>query len=351
MFSFAYPKVLYLLLLVPLYIGLYILARYSRRKKLKCFGKLASLMPLMPEVSDYKAPLKICVQMAALSLLIIAMARPWGGIKNQKTTKEGIEVIIAVDASNSMLASASSEDNGTSRMRTAKFTLEKLINRLDNDRVGLIVYANSAYTLIPVTNDYVSAKMFLNSIDPAQIKDQGTNITAAIDMAMNSFSDNKNIGKALILITDAEELEDKEGVMKAASEAGRKGIQVDVVGVGSSTAVTVPEGNGGVMIDPETGSPVRTALNEDLAAEIAKNAKGIYVNASNRDALSELDRQLDTLKKASLEASVYSQHDELFWIFALLSLAAAVADIFLLERKISWLDKITFFKKESVKNN
>lgn len=349
MFSFAYTKVLYLLLLVPLYIGLYILARYSRRKKLKRFGKLVSLMPLMPEVSDYKAPLKICVQMAALSLLIIAMARPWGGIKNQKTTKEGIEVIIAVDASNSMLASVSSEDNGTSRMRTAKFTLEKLINRLDNDRVGLIVYANSAYTLIPVTNDYVSAKMFLNSIDPAQIKDQGTNITAAIDMAMNSFSDNKNIGKALILITDAEELEDKEGVMKAASEAGRKGIQVDVVGVGSSTAVTVPEGNGGVMIDPETGSPVRTALNEDLAAEIAKNAKGIYVNASNRDALSELDRQLDTLKKASLEASVYSQHDELFWIFALLSLALAVADIFLLERKISWLDKITFFKKESVK--
>ncbi len=349
MFSFAYPKVLYLLLLVPLYIGLYILARYGRRKNLKRFGRLASLRPLMPEVSDYKAPLKICVQMAALCLLIIAMARPWGGIKNQKISKEGIEVIIAVDASNSMLASATEQDGGTSRMRTAKFTLEKLINRLDNDRVGLIVYANNAYTLIPVTNDYVSAKMFLNSIDPTQIKDQGTNMTAAIDMAMNSFSDNKNIGKALILITDAEELEDKESVMHAASEAGRKGIQVDVVGVGSSAPVTVPEAGGGLMIDPETGQPVRTALNEDLAAEIAKNAKGIYVNASNRDALSELGRQLDTLKKASLEASVYSQHDELFWIFAMFALALMVADVFLLERKIAWLDKITFFKKETSK--
>lgn len=348
MFSFAYPKVLYLLLLVPLYVGLYILARYARRKNLKRFGKMTSLMHLMPEVSDYKAPLKIFVQMAALSLLIIAMARPWGGIKNQKTTKEGIEVIIAVDASNSMLASATGDDGGTSRMRTAKFTLEKLINRLDNDRVGLIVYANNAYTLIPVTNDYVSAKMFLNSIDPSQIKDQGTNITAAIDMAMNSFSDNKNIGKALILITDAEELEDKESVMKAAADAGRKGIQVDVVGVGSSTPVTVPEGNG-LMIDPDTGQPVRTALNEDLAAEIAKNSKGIYVNASNRDALSELDRQLDTLKKASLEASVYSQHDELFWIFALLAFGFMIADVFLLERKIRWLDKITFFRNETVK--
>lgn len=349
MFSFAYPKVLYLLVLVPLYIGLYILARYARRKNLRRFGRLASLRALMPEVSDYKASLKICVQMAALCLLIIAMARPWGGIKNQKISKEGIEVIIAVDASNSMLASATGEDGGTSRMRTAKFTLEKLINRLDNDRVGLIVYANNAYTLIPVTNDYVSAKMFLNSIDPTQIKDQGTNMTAAIDMALNSFSDNRSVGKALILITDAEELEDRESVMRAAGEAGRKGIQVDVVGVGSSTAVTVPEADGSLMIDPETGQPVRTALNEDLAAEIAKNAKGIYVNASNRDALSELDRQLDTLKKASLEASVYSQHDELFWIFALFALALMVADVFLLERKIAWLDKVTFFKKETSK--
>jgi Ca-activated chloride channel family protein len=348
MFSFAYPKVLYLLILVPLYVALYILARYSRRKNLKRLGRIAYLLPMMPEVSDYKAPLKICVQMLALSMLIVACARPWGGVRNQKTTKEGIEVVIAVDASNSMLASATDDDKGTSRMRTAKFTLEKLINRLDNDRVGLIVYANSAYTLIPVTNDYVSAKMFLNSIDPTQIKDQGTNISVAIDMAVNSFSDNKNVGKALILITDAEELEDKETVMATAANAGKKGIQVDVVGIGSTTPVTVPE-NGALMLDPETGQPVRTALNEDLAAEIAKSAKGIYVNASNRDALSELERQLDTLKKSTLESSVYAQHDELFYIFAVIALVLMCIDIFLLERKIAWLDKITFFTNRKPK--
>ena len=303
MFSFAYPKVLYLLILVPLYVALYILARYSRRKNLKRFGKIAYLLPMMPEVSDYKAPLKICVQMLALSMLIVACARPWGGVRNQKTTKEGI---------------------------------------------GLIVYANSAYTLIPVTNDYVSAKMFLNSIDPTQIKDQGTNISAAIDMAVNSFSDNKNVGKALILITDAEELDDKETVMATAANAGKKGIQVDVVGIGSTTPVTVPE-NGALMLDPETGQPVRTALNEDLAAEIAKSAKGIYVNASNRDALSELERQLDTLKKSTLESSVYAQHDELFYIFAVIALVLMCIDIFLLERKIAWLDKITFFTNRKPK--
>lgn len=345
MFSFAYPKILFLLILVPVFLGLYLWARYARRRNLKAFGKLNVLLPLMSWVSPYKPPLKIVVQLLALSMIIIAFARPWGGIKDQKTEKEGIEVVIAVDASNSMLASASESDEGTSRMRTAKFTLEKLINRLDNDRVGLIIYANSAYTLIPVTNDYVSAKMFLNSIDPSQISDQGTNIASAIEMAVNSFSDNKDVGKALILITDAEELENKEGVMKAASDAYKRGVQVDVVGVGTGSAVRVPG-----VIDPETGEEARTALNEDLASEIAKAAKGIYVNASNRDALSELERQLDTLKKATLQGSVYAQHDELFSYFLWFALALIIIDILLLERKISWLDKITFFTGKTSRN-
>lgn len=348
MFSFAYPKLLLLLIAVPVYMGLYLLARHSRKRNLKRFGKRGSLLPLMPEVSDYKAPLKITVQCAVMAMIIIALARPWGGIKDQKTVKQGIEVVIAVDASNSMLASATDEDKGTSRMRTAKFTLEKLINRLDNDRVGLIVYANNAYTLIPVTNDYVSAKMFLNSIDPSQIADQGTNIASAIDMAVNSYSDNKNIGKALILITDAEELDNKENVLEAAGRAAKQGIQVNVVGIGSTTPVTIPDGNG-LMIDPETGTPAKTALNEDLAAEIAAVAKGIYVNASNRGALGELENQLDTLKKGAMESSTYSQHDELFPIFLWIALGLIIADILLLNRKIGWLDKITFFKKEDKK--
>ena len=348
MFSFAYPTFLLLLLLIPLFVLLYVWARYARRKNLRKFGKPAVVAGLMPEASPYKPPLKITVEMLALFLIILAYARPWGGVKDEKTTKEGIEVIIAMDASNSMLASASDSPDGPQRMRTAKLVLEKLINRLDNDRVGLIVYAGQSYTLIPVTNDYVSAKMFLNSIDPSQIAEQGTNITAAIDMASNSFSENKNIGKAVILITDAEELEDSQSVTEAVKNAVKKGIQVDVVGVGSSTPVTIPEGNSS-MIDDQTGEPVRTALNEQLAKQIAADGKGIYVNASSRDALNDLDGQLSTLKKAAMESSVYSQHDELFSIFAWFALACIVINILLLERKISWLDRITFFKKEAEK--
>lgn len=349
MFSFAYPRLLLLLLLVPAFVVLYAWARYARGKNLKKFGNPKILSPLMPEVSPYKPPIKITLQMIALFLIIIAYARPWGGVRDEKTVKEGIEVVIAVDASNSMLASSTGDENGVDRMRTAKLVLEKLINRLDNDRVGLIVYAGDAYTLIPVTSDYVSARMFLNSIDPSQIKNQGTNITAAIDMATKSFSEDKKIGKAIILITDAEDLEDTQSVMDAAKSAARNGIQLDVVGLGSTTPVTIPLKNGGYLIDPETGQPVRTALNEDLAAEIASAGKGIYVNASNKEALNELDKQLDTVKKSALESSFSAQHDELFGIFIWIALAFIILDIFMLDRKIGWLDKITFFRKEERK--
>ncbi len=346
MFSFAYSNLLLLLLLVPAFVLLYAWARYVRRRKLRKFGKLEVLAPLMPDVSPYKPPLKITLEMIALSMLIIAFARPWGGVKDEKTTKEGIEVVIAVDASNSMLASSTSDPDGIDRMRTAKLTLEKLINRLDNDRVGLIIYAGDAYTLIPVTNDYVSAKMFLNSIDPSQIENQGTNMASAIDLATKSFSEDKRIGKAIILLTDAEELDDVNSVMDAAKNAAKNDVQIDVVGLGSSAPVPIRTGRGQYLPDPDTGQPVMTALNEDLAAEVAKAGHGIYVNASNRDALNELDKQLSTVKKSALESSLSAVHDELFAVFAWIALAFMVFDIFILDRKISWLDKITFFKKE-----
>lgn len=349
MISFAYPSLLLLLLLVPAFLGLFLWARFSRKKNLGKFGRIASLAPLMLDVSPYKPVIKVTLRLFALACIIVAVARPWGGLKDEKTEKEGIEVVIAVDASNSMLASADGSDKGVDRMRTAKLMLEKLINRLDNDRVGLIMYAGEAYTLIPVTNDYVSAKMFLNSIDPTQITNQGTNISQALNMAVNSFSEDKNIGKAIILITDAEELEDRNSVMESAPLAARNGVQLDVIGVGSPSPAKIPF-NGSYLIDSETGAPVETSLNEDLAAEIASAGKGIYVNAANRDALNELEKQLDTVKKSALEANVYAVHEELFPIFVWLALFAICLDIFVLDRRILWLDKFTFFKKEEKKS-
>ena len=345
MFSFAYPELLLLLLLVPLFVVIYVWARYTRRKQLARFGLLKVLRPLMPEVSPYKPPLKITLRMLALAALILAFARPRGGLKDEKTDKRGIEVMIAVDASNSMLASANDRPDGPQRMRSTKLMLEKLVNSFHNDRVGLIVYAANAYSLVPITSDYVSARMFLNNIDPSIITEQGTNIAEAINSSMSSFSADKKVGKAIVLITDAEDLEDKEGAINAAKNAAKNGIQVDVIGVGSTTPVPIPY-NGSYITDPDTGQPAMTAIDENLATEIAKAGKGIYVNASNSDALPELQHQLSTLKKSSMKASVYALHDELFTIFLWIGLAFLLLDIFTLERKISWLDKITFFKKE-----
>ena len=346
MFTFAYPALLVLLVAVPFLVLLYILARLARKKNLARFGNIDSIRQLMPEVSRYKAPLKLALEVGALAFLIIALCRPWGGVHSTKSEKEGIEVVIAVDVSNSMLASSTSDNSGTSRMRASKLVLEKLINRLDNDRVGLIVYANDAYTLIPVTSDYVSAKLFLNSIDPTQYENQGTNIGAAIDRALSSFSADNNIGKSIVLITDAEELEDEAGALAAAKKAKKNHVQLNVVGVGSPSPVQIPT-PAGPMINPETGTPVETALEENLAAKIAGAGDGIYVNASNPDALNELEKQMDTVKKSALETNAYAVHDELFTIFAWLALALLCLDVFILDRKIRWLDRITFFKKES----
>jgi len=348
MFSFAYPILLFLLILIPGFIALYVWSRYRRKRALEKFGKPQIIASLMPDVSPYKPPIKLTLQMIALSAIIIALARPWGGLTDISLKKEGIEVVIAVDVSNSMLASSTDDPSGPSRMRTAKLMLEKLISHLDNDRVGLIVYAGSAHTLIPVTSDYVSARMFLNSIEPSMISLQGTNISEAVSMAMNSFGDNKKVGKAIILITDSEELEDQAGVLDVARQAAKSGVQLDVIGVGSPTPVVIPATAGNAILD-EYGQPVRTALNEDLAASIAKSGKGIYVNASNRDALSELEKQLSSLKKTTLNSSVYALHDELFSVFAWIALAFLIIDAFILNTKIHWLDKFNFFKKEKIK--
>ncbi len=344
MFSFAYPFNLLLLSAVPAMVLLYVWARYVRRRNLRRFGTNKALTSLMPAASPYKPPLKITLRMIALSMIILAVCRPWGGLKDESTERRGIEIMIAVDASNSMNAPVGTDVEGPSRMRTAKLMLSKLISRLNDDRVGLIVYAGNAHTLIPVTSDYISASSFLNSIDPSQFSEQGTNISAAIEAATASFSDAESIGRAIVLITDAEELENVEGVNAAVRNARSNDIQVNVIGVGGTEAVPIPEGH--TYMTDDQGQTVRTALNEDLAASIARVGGGIYVNASTTGALNELEKQLDTLQKTSLQTNVYALHDELFGIFAWIALGFLILDIFILDRKISWLDRITFFKKE-----
>lgn len=347
MFTLGYPFNLLYLLLIPLCVLMYAWGRHWRRRALRRFGKARIINSLMPDVSPYKPPVKITLQMVALALIIVAFARPWGGLKESQYNKTGIEVVIAVDASNSMLAPIDAEHPGSQRMRTAKLLLERLIDRLDNDRVGLIVYAGNAHTLIPVTSDFLSAKSFLGTIDPQQISAQGTNISAALSEAANAFGTTKDVGRAVILITDAEELDDQEGAISAVKNLAKNKIQVDVVAVGSSQPVTIPTPSG--PFTDENGQVVHTAVNEKLAADLAKAGNGVYVNASSPDALGDLQRQLDTLQKKSLEGSRMALHEELYFIFVWIALGLLIVDVLILDRSISWLDRINFFRKEAKK--
>ena len=343
MFSFANTYLLYLLLLLPAIALLFFWARYTRRKKLARYGKIATLAPLMPDASRYKPGIKIVLQLIAIAALVIVLARPRAGAKEEVSEVQGIEVMICLDVSNSMLASSTDDPKGVSRLQRAKLVLEKLIDKLDNDKVGLIVFAGDAYTQLPITSDFVSAKMFLNSISTEMVPTQGTSIGAAIEMAMNSFTPDEDMQKAIIIITDGESFDDDP---RAATKAAVKhGIQVDVIGLGSTKGALIPIGTNGQFLKDENGSPVTTRLDEEMAQTIAREGEGIYVQGASSTVVKDISEQLDTLAKSNLEKVVYSASAEQFPVFGWIALAFLILDIFMLDRKVGWLKKINFFSK------
>lgn len=345
MFSFANPEYLYLLILIPVIFCLFLLSRMIRAKNIKKYGNPALLEAQMPDVSKYKPWIKISIQLVALALIVIILARPraMGNSKAETINVQGIEVMVALDVSNSMLASSTDDPNGISRLQQAKLLLEKLIDKLGNDKVGLIVFAGDAYTQIPITADFVSAKMFLSNIEPSMVPTQGTAIGAAIKMAANSFTADDKIQKSIILITDGENHEDD--AVEAAKDAHDKGIQINVLGVGTPKGAPIPIGGKGNYMKDESGNIVITQPNEQIAQDVANAGKGIYVSGTNRDALNVLDARLKELSKSNISKNVFSPNDEQFPVFAWVALALLICDIFVLDRKISWLKNINFFSK------
>ncbi|MBP5497901.1 MAG: VWA domain-containing protein [Muribaculaceae bacterium] len=346
MLSFANPEYLYLLLLVPLVAVVFIFNRIKRRKNIAHFGKAKVVRGLMPDVSPYKPWIKLSLELLLLVMVVIILARPRAG--SHKTTKAvtGIEVMVALDVSNSMLASSSDNPQDISRLQRSKMILEKLIDRFQNDKVGLIVFAGNAYTQMPITSDYRSAKMFLNGINTEMVPTQGTAIGAAINLAVNSFSKNKKSHKTIILITDGENHEDD--AVGAAKDAAKVGIQVNVVGMGSTHGAPIPMPNGGFMQD-DAGQVITTYLNEKMAREIASAGGGVMVNGGASDALEVLQDTLSKLAKANLEQVSYTQHDEQFPLFAWIALLLLIANLFVMERKNTWLTKFNFFRTETNK--
>ncbi len=339
MFRFANPQYLYLLFIVVVIWGVFLYGEYKRRKNLNKFGLSSVIEPLMPEVSKYRPGLKFFLQQLALILLIFVIARPQMGSKLETVKKEGVEIEIVLDVSNSMMA----KDITPSRLDRAKMILSKLVDELDNDKIGLVVFAGDAYTQLPITSDFVSAKMFLSTINTNMVPTQGTSIGRAINLAANSFTQDESADKAIIVITDAENHEDD--AVGAATEAAKRGIRVDVVGVGSTKGSPIPIGNSSNnFIKDREGNVVITKLNEQLGQEVAKAGNGVYVSADNSNsALRTIVSEVRKMKGSDIESKVYSDYEEQYQILAILAFILLLVDAWILNGKSKLTKRINFF--------
>lgn len=340
MFRFENPIYLYLLVLIPILALIRFYAIGKRRKRLKKFGDPELLKSLMPDVSRFRPEVKFWLLIAALALLIFVLARPQLGTKISREMRNGIEAMIALDISNSMKA----EDVVPSRLDKSKMLIERMVDNFTKDKVGLVVFAGDAFVQLPITSDYVSAKMFLQSIDPLLIASQGTNIAEAIRISLNSFTQQDKIGRAIIVITDGEDHEG--GAIEAAQSALKKGVRVFVLGVGSSKGSPVPDGEGGYMKD-NTGNEVMSSLNEQMCKDLAKAGGGAYIHVDNTNAAQEqLNNELTKLQKGELTSVIYSEYDEQFQAFGVLVLLLLIIEVCVLESRNPLLKNVKLFKRK-----
>lgn len=339
MFRFEEPIYLWCLLIVPVLVLIRFIGWRRRKARFRKLGDPSLIRELMPDISRYRPTVKFVLQLCALALLIMLLARPQMGTKTTHDKREGIETIIALDISNSMLA----EDVAPSRLDKSKLLIENLVDKFSDDKVGLIVFAGEAFVQLPITSDYVSAKMFLHDISPGLIQTQGTDIGGAIELATHSFTQAEKVGKAIIVITDGENHEG--GAKEAAEAANKKGINVYMLGVGSTKGTPIPLGSGDYLKD-NAGNTVMTYLNEAMCREIAQAGKGSYIHVDNTsDAEKRLDEDLKKLQRGESDSVIYSEYSEQFQAFGILVLLLLMAEICLLEVKNPLLRKFSFFKR------
>lgn len=339
MLRFEDPIYLWLLWLIPVLALVRFVTWRQRKSKLKKFGDPALLKDLMPDASRFRPSVKFWLANAALAVLIVMLARPQMGSKISHEKRNGIEAIICMDISNSMRA----EDVTPSRLDRCKMLVENMVDHFTNDKIGLVVFAGDAFVQLPITSDYVSAKMFLQNTDPSLIQTQGTDIARAIDVAMHSFTKQEKVGRAIIVITDGEDHEG--GALEAAQAAKKAGINVFILGVGSSKGAPIPLGNGNYMQD-NAGQTVMTALNEQMCKEIAQAGSGTYIHVDNTsEAQEDLNEQLTKLQKGETNSVVYSEYNEQFQAFAILALILLIVELCMLDAKNPKLKNIKIFSR------
>ncbi|MBR4129819.1 MAG: VWA domain-containing protein [Bacteroidaceae bacterium] len=337
MFRFASPQYLYLLLVLLALAAIHYYIIYRKKQQVKRFGDPELTKQLFLGVSRWRPEVKFWLTMAALASFIVALARPQFGTRLDTRERMGIEAIIALDVSNSMLA----EDVKPNRLEKAKMMVSNMVDGMKDDKIGLIVFAGEAFVQLPITSDYVSAKMFLETISPSMINVQGTDVAEAINLSMRSFTQQEDVSRAIFVITDGEDNEAR-GV-EAAKQAASKGVRVYVLGIGNPNGAPIPISGTGQYIIDEEGNTVVSKLSEEMCREIATAGNGSYIYVDNSSsAQKKLSEQVDRLAKAKMESQIYSEYDEQFQGFILIGILLLLIDVLLLEResKSTWLSSL-----------
>ena len=320
--SFKDPHFLYILFAVLFFVALYFYSNARRKKNIAQFGDVELLKALIPSSAVLRSRITFWLTTVALVLLVIAVARPRYGTKKETMLTKGVEVVVALDISNSMMA----EDITPSRLDKAKRLISRMMTQASGNKFALIVYAGDAFVQMPITDDQVSANMFLNQITPSLIKRQGTNVGEAIDLACRSFSDNEKIGKAIVVITDGENHEG--GAEAAARRASELGIKVYVMGIGTAKGGRIPAGKSGEFLRDREGNIVVTKLNEAMAQSIAAAGNGTYIRVDNTNSAQEfIENELDTLTKDEVKTEVFTKFKEQYGAIALIAFLLLVTDI------------------------
>ena len=345
MFRFANIEMLWLLITIPAFVLAYILYTKRKQRQLTDFGDPELIQQLMPDASKSRTLWKFALSMAALVLLIVAAARPQYGQKEKTIKRQGIEVMVALDISNSMLA----EDVAPNRLDRAKQMLSKMIDNMVDDKVGLVIFAGDAFTQLPITCDYVSAKMFLNTISPNLIPAQGTAIGAALQTAVASFGTSESeIGRAIVLITDGENHEDD--AIEVAKKAKEMGIQVFVIGIGKPEGAPIPKPGTNDYFKDRAGQVVVSRLNEEMCQQIASSGNGIYVRCDNTNtAMRALQQELDRIATSEIETTVFEDYNEQYQSFLLIALLLLLIEFFILSRKNHRISRMDLFGENNNK--
>jgi Ca-activated chloride channel homolog len=339
-FRFDHPDFLYLFLILPI-LGILYWISYSRKQKaLAEFGEMNIISQLMPYASFTRPFYKFGILLLALSFIIIGIAGPQFGSKLQTIKRKGVEIIIALDVSNSMMA----QDIQPNRLERAKRAISKMVDKLNNDKIGLIVFAGEAYTQLPITTDYASAKLFLSSISTDIVPIQGTAIGAAINLSTKSFTPDSEASKAIIIITDGENHEDD--AIAAAKSALEQGIIVHTIAMGLPEGAPIPVSIGSRDFRrDEKGDIVISKLDQQMVEQIATAGGGKPVIANNTTTgLNALFDEINKMSKTELEQRVYAAYDEKFQLFIAIGLLLLFLEFLVLERKNRHLKDINLFK-------